>query len=397
MHDIIMPKLDLDMDKGMVVDWLKKSGEKVEKNEPIVVIESAKITQEILAPGSGTLKVIAQSGAEVPVGQTIAFIMETEDDLTNINEKVQIEIAKVERQIEPEKPEVREIEQIRERLSEEKKEIGPPVKISPLARKIAQKHNIDISQIKGTGPGGRIVEKDIHEIVDKIKVAPEVVRTIPLKGIRKTIAENMVYSYRTAPQVTVTMDVDMTEVSRIRKETEISYNAFFSKAAAKALEEYSEVNSTLKEDCIKILKDINIGIAVATQSGLIVPVIHNATEFSFRELTKIIEELVTKARKGELAIGDVTRGTFTITNLGMFGVDAFTPIITPRQTAILGIGKINEKPVVIKGQIGIRSMTTLSLSFDHRVVDGALAAQFLQRIKEFLENPNHLNCTNSET
>jgi len=233
--------------------------------------------------------------------------------------------------------------------------------------------------------------KAAEELKARVEEQAEV---IPLSGVRKVVAERMAYSFRTAPHAILMLEVDMSEAVKLRqdfekmKNVQLSYNAVFVKAVAMALREYPILNSTLEEKQIKVLKNINVGVAVATERGLIVPVIHDVDEKSLADLSSTIAQLVEKTRLDTLSRNDVTGGTFTITNLGMFGVDAFIAIINPKQAAILAIGRIADKPKVVDGQIVIQPTVTLSLSFDHRIIDGAPAAQFLNRIKEILENPS---------
>lgn len=247
-------------------------------------------------------------------------------------------------------------------------------------------------------------------MVNECKSAPppviERAKVIPMTTIRKTIAERMKQSHLTAVHVTITTEVNMTEAAKFRKkllsEIEIDANACMSytdilvKAVAEALKEHRIVNSRLEGERIKILEDINVGVAIATESGLVVPVIHNADKKSLTEIALVTKELIEKARKGTLTLKEVIGGTFTVTNLGMLGVDTFTPIINPPESAILGVGRIVERPVVVDGQIVARLMMPLSLSFDHRVIDGAIAAQFLQTLRQILENPCTLTLTTSK-
>jgi pyruvate dehydrogenase E2 component (dihydrolipoamide acetyltransferase) len=213
---------------------------------------------------------------------------------------------------------------------------------------------------------------------------------IPLTGIRKTAAERVSMSARTAPHSTITMEVDMSNAAKLREETGASYTDILVKAVAKALEEHPCLNSTLQDDQIKIYKDINIGVAVATEKGLVVPVIRNADKKTLTQIASTLKELVEKAREGKLAKEDVAGGTFTVTNLGMYGVEVFIPIINPPEAAILGVGKVTEKPVIENKEIKIKPTMHLSLSFDHRIVDGAPAAKFLQKIKQLLESESKL-------
>jgi pyruvate dehydrogenase E2 component (dihydrolipoamide acetyltransferase) len=222
--------------------------------------------------------------------------------------------------------------------------------------------------------------------------------SIAFLGIRKIIAERLTKSHLTAPHVTLMREIDVTFMKRLRerlltevKSTRISYTDILVKATTEALKVYRIVNSRLEGDQIKLLDQINIGVAVAQESGLIVPVIRNLERKSLTEISTELVSLVAKANKGALTLNEVTGGTFTITNLGMFGIDAFTPIINPPESAILGAGRILEKPTVIEGRIEARSVMTLSLTFDHRVLDGAVAAQFLGRLAQILEKPEETN------
>jgi len=219
-------------------------------------------------------------------------------------------------------------------------------------------------------------------------------KILPFKGIRKTIAERLVKSHMTTPHVTLMREVDVTELKRLRerllrrsKEVRISYTAILVKACADVLKVHLLMNSRLEGDKIQLLEEVHMGVAVALESGLIVLVIRNADEKTLLDIAFELMNLVSKARKGELTISEVTGSTFTITNLGMFNVDIFTPIINPPESAILGVGRMIEKPLVIDGNIKARSVMTLSLTHDHRIIDGAIAAQFLDKLSQMLENP----------
>ena len=394
MRTVIMPRLDLDMEKGTVLEWMKRKGEEVKKGEPIVKIMSEKVTYEVDSPATGVLyEVLVQPDTEVPIGQVIGIIKEADDKTEDIERVVKEARESLARLLEAKMPHVEKaVETMKIEVAAKRK--PERVKISPLAKKLAEQHGIDITKIEGTGPGGRIVKKDVLRAIEELKAGiEEEAEVIPLTGVRKVVAERMAYSYRTAPHAILMVKVDMSEAIKLRqsfektKNVRVSYNAIFVKAVTTALREYPLLNSTLQGDQIKLLKNINVGIAVAIEKGLIVPVIHDADKKSLGELTSIIFDLVERARQDKLSMSDVTGGTFTITNLGMFGIDAFIAIINPNQAAILAIGKITEEPRVVDGQIVIQPTVTLSLSFDHRIVDGAPAAQFLNRIKEILENP----------
>jgi len=370
---VVMPRLSLTMKTGTVVQWFKKEGETVQKGESLVEVLSEKVTYDVEAPESGVLrKILAMEGMDVPVAQAIGIIAQLDEQIpeTELVLTAPEEAAKVEAVSEREL-----VEKVEERIA-----------ASPAAKRLAREHSVDLSKVVGTGPEGRIVEDDVKKFMEETKVAPRVREVIPLTGIRKTTAERVSLSARTAPHSTITMEVDVTKAVRLREETQASYTDMLVKAVAKALREHPIMNSTLDDDQIKVFEDINIGIAVATEKGLVVPVVHNADKKSLSDIASALKEVVDKAREGRLTKEDVTGGTFTITNLGMYGVDVFIPIINPPETAILGVGRVTEKPVVISGQLAIKPVIQLSLSFDHRIVDGAPAAKFLQKIKQILES-----------
>jgi len=362
---ILMPRLSLTMKSGTVVQWFKKEGETVQKGEPLVEVLSEKVTYDVEAPESGILrKILAIEGTDVPVAQTIGIIAAPNEQIP------EIEVARVEAVTEKEL-----MEKIEERII-----------ASPAAKRLAREHDVDLVKVVGTGPEGRIVEDDVKKFIEGTGVAPRVREVIPLTGIRKTTAERVSLSTRTAPHSTITMEVDMTEAVKLREETQASYTDMLVKATAQALREHPIMNSTLEGEQIKIFEDINVGVAVATEKGLVVPVVHNADRMSLSAIASALKLLVEKAREGKLTKEDLTGGTFTITNLGMYGVDVFIPIINPPETAILGVGRIAEKPVLVDNEIKMKPVMQLSLSFDHRVVDGAPAAQFLQKVKHVLES-----------
>jgi len=362
---IIMPRLSLTMKTGTVVQWFKKEGETVQKGEPLVEVLSEKVTYDVEAPESGILrKILAIEGTDLPVAQTIGIIAAPNEQIPEA--------------------EVAEVKAVLERELIEKAE--EHIIASPAAKRLAREHGVDLSRVVGTGPEGRIVEDDVKKFIEGTRVAPRVREVIPLTGIRKTTAERVSLSTRTAPHSTITMEIDMTEAVKLREETQVSYTDMLVKATAQALRENTIMNSTLEGEQIKIFQDINIGVAVATEKGLVVPVVHNADRLSLSDIASALRLLVEKAREGKLTKEDLKGGTFTITNLGMYDVDVFIPIINPPETAILGVGRITEKPVLVNNEIKMKPVMQLSLSFDHRVVDGAPAAQFLQRVKRVLES-----------
>jgi pyruvate dehydrogenase E2 component (dihydrolipoamide acetyltransferase) len=367
---VVMPRLSLTMKTGTVIQWFRKENETVQKGEPLVEVLSEKITYDVEAPASGILrKVFAEEGLDVPVDHAMGLIG-TADELIP-QEVVELESIPESAATAPTLP--------------KSEEIPERVLASPAAKRLAKELDVDLTEVKGKGPEGRVVEDDVRLFADQFGVKPRVREIIPMVGVRKTTAERLSLSARTAPHSTVVMEVDMSNAARIRNETRLSYTEMLVKAVASALREHRIMNASLDGEQIKVFEDVNVGVAVAAEKGLIVPVIRNADEKSLTEISSVLQTLVEKAHGGKLTKDDVSGGTFTITNLGMFGVDVFIPIINPPETAILGVGRVVEKPVAVDGQLKVRPMMQLSLAYDHRIVDGAPAAQFLQTVKKIME------------
>jgi pyruvate dehydrogenase E2 component (dihydrolipoamide acetyltransferase) len=355
---IVMPKLSLTMKEGTVGKWYKKEGETVEKGEPIVEIISEKATYDLEAPSSGILgKILVNEGVDASVNAVLAVITSPGETFSET--------------------------EIPQAVEETEKR----VLASPSAKRLARGYGIDLSLVKGSGPEGRIVEDDVRRFMEEARgTLPKIKEIIPLTGFKKTSAERVFASFKTAPHSTIMMEVDVSKAGGLHEKLQVSYTAILVEAVAKALFEQPIINSTLDGDQIKIFEDINVGLAVATEYGLVVPVIHNADRKSLKEIDAAIKELTEKARQGKLAKEELNGGTFTVTNLGMYGVEFFTPIINPPEAAILGIGKITEKPVAVDGKVEVKPIIMLSLSYDHRIVDGAPAAGFLLKVKEKIEN-----------
>ncbi|MEM3703095.1 MAG: dihydrolipoamide acetyltransferase family protein [Candidatus Bathyarchaeia archaeon] len=360
---VVMPRLSLTMKFGTVGKWYKSEGEVVEKGEPIVEIISEKATYDLEAPASGILrKIFVNEGFDAPVDAIIAVITAPDETFS-------------------------ETEIIAEAPQEVSTEAKGRLLAFPAAKRLAKEYGIDLSLVKGTGPDGRIIEEDVKRFIEEsMGIQPKVKEVIPLSGYRKTSAERVSTSFRTAPHSTLMMSVDFSKTKVLHEHLQISYTAIVVKAVAEALVENPLLNSTLDGDKIKVFEDVNVGVAVATEHGLVVPVIHNANKKSLREIDAAIKEFTERAREGKLRREELIGGTFTISNLGMYDVEYFTPIINPPEAAILGVGKIVEKPVAAEGRMGFRPFVTLSLSYDHRIVDGAPAARFLQRVKHYLES-----------
>jgi len=356
-----MPKLSLTMATGTIGKWYKKEGDTVQKDEPVVEIMSEKATYDLEAPASGILrKILVEEGLDVPVNDVLAIIAAPDETLSEAD--------------------------LQSEVGETAEKLEPNIIASPAAKRLAKEHGIDLSNVKGSGPEGRINEEDVQQhIRTSGQATPKVKETIKLTGYRKTSAERLSLSFRTAPHSTVLMEADMSSAEQLHRESGMSYTAILVKAVSEALAEHPMVNSTLEGDTIKIFEEINVGVAVATDSGLIVPVIHHADKQQLVEIDQRIAELSSKARNGKLSKEEISGGTFTITNLGMYGVDLFIPIINPPEAAILGVGKIAEKPVAVNAKVEIRPLMALSLVYDHRIIDGVPASEFLRKIKEKLE------------
>jgi len=398
--EVIMPKMGQTMEKGKVIKWLKKEGEKVERGEPLLEIETDKTTIEVEARGSGILrKILVQEGEEVPIATTIAYITKEGEDLPEEISEPKPSISKTLKETVVEAPKI-----------EEKHKAGTTIKVkaSPLAKRIAKEKGVDLTQVTGTGPGGRITKEDVLKyLASKTAVSaveesrkepsgPEF-QVVPMSSMRMAIARKMVESKTHVPHFYVSTDVDMTEAVNMREKliptfeartgVRLSFTHLIVKAVAMALEEYPQLNATFEGENIKIWKDINIGIAVGLKDGLIVPVLRRANKMSLLEIASEASKLVARAREKKLREEEFYGGTFTISNMGALGVESFIAIINIPETAILSLGRIADKPVVVDGQIAIRKMMTMTLSADHRVVDGVLAARFLRKVKDLLEAP----------
>ncbi len=403
---IDMPQLGLTMEKGTILQWLKAEGERVEKGQPVVLIQTEKVEYEVEAPGAGTLlKILAKEGAELPVGGPMGVLGQPGEDVSALLAGASVSA----------EPSTLRVPESREPRAESREAaVGAPavrgagerVKISPVAKKLAQEHGIDIATLASTGPDGRIVREDVERAIAAQAAAPEAARAseaaavpevIPLAGIRKVIFDRMGQSWREAARVTLFADADMTEIVRLRREKGAewerrfgivpSYSDLIHMAVARALREEPRINCRLDGQSVRIRKDVNLAFAIDLGEGLVAAVIKDADKKSLGDLAKAAGDLAERARAARLTPDDMADGTFTVTNLGGVGVEYFTPIINPPQAGILGVGKIMEKAVVLGGGIHVRSMVTLSLVFDHRLIDGAPAAKFLAKVKGLLEQP----------
>ena len=275
------------------------------------------------------------------------------------------------------------------------------VPVTPAARKLAKEHSIDLALMTGTGPRGRITREDVQKIIDSggqvapSAAAPAAAQDIPLRGMRKVIAERMHQSLQGSAQLTITTEVDVTQLIDRRQEVRQDFNAtytdFIVQACAHALKQHPRMNASLEGNTIHLNNHIHVGLAVALDEGLIVPVVRDTDKKSLRDIAEEAKTLAEKARASQLKLEEVSGGTFTVSNLGMYGVDSFTPIINAPQSGILGVGRIVEKPVIYRGEVTRRSMLVLSLTFDHRVIDGAPAGAFLQTVADLLAHGNRIS------
>jgi pyruvate dehydrogenase E2 component (dihydrolipoamide acetyltransferase) len=439
--EVILPKLGQTMESGAIVDWLKEEGDPVSRGDALFTVESDKAVLEVEATARGFLrKILVPAGQTVLVLTAVALITrEADEDISGYQGASKQGTRG--KELAPERVEL-------ERVDPEPARATGRIVASPRARKAAREKGVDLAQVSGTGPGGRIVEQDVIEhLAARPKVTPVARRTaealgvsleamsgsgpegrivkadveaaaplapvpaearaaesavaesVPLTGMRRIIAERMAASHTATARVTLVTEADATAFVEAREQLKASvteewgfapgYNDLLGLIVARALREFPYMNARLSADgsAIERLPFVNLGMAVDTERGLLVPVIRDADQKGLRAFGAEFRALVERARVGKSLPDDLSGGTFTITNLGMYDVDAFTPIINLPEAAILGAGRIRPKAVVRDGQIVARQMWTLSLTFDHRLVDGAPAARFLQRIKQLVENP----------
>ncbi|MBJ8202194.1 2-oxo acid dehydrogenase subunit E2 [Bacillus cereus] len=391
--EVVMPKLGMAMKEGIITSWNIKAGDNVAKGELIASINSEKIETEIEAPVDGTVLDIAVSEDEgVPPGTVICYIGKP-------NEKVEMQEST---HVVEEKTSNIEVQNVQNQEPNGKEVSKQRIKISPVAKKIAKSENLDFKALVGTGPGGRITKVDVLKALEERVAIPEVLeqeesKVIPVTGMRKAIANRMQASLQNSAQLTLTMKVDLTDLVALHKEiaevvqkrydNKLTITDFVSRAVILALGDHKEMNSAYIDDAIHQFEHVHLGMAVALEKGLVVPAIRFANNLSLVELSKEIKNVAQKARAGNLNSDDMQGTTFTISNLGSFGIEYFTPVLNAPETGILGVGAIEHVPVYKGKKLRKGSMLPLSLTFDHRVLDGAPAAAFLRTIKHYLEEP----------
>jgi pyruvate dehydrogenase E2 component (dihydrolipoamide acetyltransferase) len=402
---VIMPKLSDAMVEGRVLQWLKKEGDRVQGGDVLASIETDKAEIELEAFGSGVLrKILAGDGQTVPVGQLIAVIAEPDEDISAIVSG--LAAGPVAGAPAPPKVEVKPLAPAAAAPAAPAPETGW-VPASPIARRMAREAGVDLAQVKGSGPGGRILERDIEAYLAtqaqrmagaEVPVGEREFEDKELSTMRKTIAARMVQSKSPIPHFTVTVEADMVAAVELRKSLnameanaeKLSVNDIVIKATALALQRHPGVNAKYHDGRVRLYKRVHLGIAVAIEDGLIVPVIRDCDRKSLGEIAREAKGLIERARGRKLRPEEYSGGTFAITNLGMYDVVEFTAVIDPAHGAILAVGAVQEKPVVMNGQVAVRQRMRLTGAFDHRIIDGAMGAKFLQDLKKILENPVQL-------
>lgn len=456
---VIMPKLSPTMEEGQLSRWLKKEGDKVSMGEPLAEIDTDKATMEMQALGNGVLrKILIKEGESAPLGQLIAIIAEPDEDISALEQgstaPVPAAPSDKSAEVKPEKaaaaavasqasvPAADEADKSSEAKSGQSASAEPRASaagngsqfaktdssssgrliVSPLAARMAAEAGVDLRSLSGTGPGGRIVKRDIEAAMDQRKsaaagtptqmpqrhlravdfpakqgVGPSAYHDEPASEIRRTIARRLVTSLGPIPHFFLTTEIEMDRAAEMRRgineldpDLKISINDIIIKVAAAALISHPQVNASFQDKFVRYYERADIGVAVAIEDGLITPVVRSADRKSLSEIAAEVRELAERARHRKLRPEEYTGASFSISNLGMFGIDEFTAVINPPEGAILAIGAMSPKPVVRDGEVVVRQIMRVTMSCDHRVIDGATGAKFLQTFKKVLENPLYL-------
>jgi pyruvate dehydrogenase E2 component (dihydrolipoyllysine-residue acetyltransferase) len=406
--EVKLPRLGQGMESGTIVKWLKSEGEPVEKGEPLYELDTDKVTQEVEAEASGVLLKIAITEGEVEVGKTIGFIGDQGESVAESEASDDGAPASAEKLAEAPKRES-EREEGREAAAEAAEAQPAPsngstngrIKASPLARRIARERGVDLAQIRGTGPDGRIVAEDVERAgTQPTAQAPAAVsapsgeiESRPLSKIRKTIARRLTEAW-TVPAFQLTVNVDMsranelvTKQRELNPDVRITVTDVLTKLSAQALMRHRDMNVQYSDDALLAFPNADVGIAVAAPQGLVVPVVRAAERLTIAQIAQVRGDLVGRARDGKLRAEDLEGGTFTISNLGMYDIDQFIAVLNPPQASILAVGSTRDQVVPREGDLHILPLMTMTLTCDHRAVDGATGAEFLRTLKAFLEDP----------
>ena len=396
--EVIMPALEMAQDTGVLVRWLKEEGEFVNQGEPLMEIETDKAVVEIEATAAGTLSnVSAQPGDEVPVGDVIAVLLTdpkeapptgpTPSPSETIQQSIPTNLAAT-------PPSQEKLERAESRPDQLGRTLA-----SPKARRLARELGVDLSTVTGSGPEGAVLAADLPRLAAS---QPEMVigteySTVPIKGMRKVIAERMQLSYTTAPHISLSLSIDMAEIQQMRQRLNqaaeklstptLKMTPLLCKAIALSLLKFPRLNAHLIDQEIREFKGVDLGVAVALEEGLVVPVLRGVELKGLLEIQSELSDLANRARQRQLKPEEMKNSTFTLSNLGMYEIEEFTSILNPPEVGILSAGSVQETPMGIEGQIVLRPTMKVTLGADHRAVDGAMAAQFLRYLKELLENP----------
>jgi pyruvate/2-oxoglutarate dehydrogenase complex dihydrolipoamide acyltransferase (E2) component len=385
-----MPQLGMGMIEGTIVSWLVSDGAIVKRGEPIIEFETDKVTNTIESPANGVLQRVAAEQTTVPVRDLLGYVLAEGEPAVKVTARVG--------------PAEGMTLSTRRFAPASASPLAGEVRPTPIARRLAAEHDIDLATVVGSGPGGRIVEADVRAAIERAQIGPlpsepEVARRIPLIGRRKVIAERMMASLADAAQLTIIREVEAGELVQVRRSlleradaigVRVSYDALLVKALATALADHPALNAVIESDEILLLGEVHVAVAIADEKGLIAPVVRDAQSRALIEIAQDIDDFAARAAQGMLLPDELVGGTVTITNLGMYGIDIFTPILNPPQSAILGIGRISPRPFVIADKLTVRPTVHLSLTWDHRVADGAQAALLLDRIAELIGDRTYL-------
>jgi pyruvate dehydrogenase E2 component (dihydrolipoamide acetyltransferase) len=410
--EVKLPRLGQGMESGTIVKWLKSEGDRVEKGEPLYELDTDKVTQEVEAEAAGVLLRIAVAEGEVPVGETIAVIGEEGEEVSlesssgngaaapEVAEEPQEEGSAAGPAREEERERGREASAAVTETPQRPAQDGGRVKASPLARRIARERGIDLAALSGTGPEGRIVAEDVERAGAGATPGPAPaaageIEVEKLSSVRRTIARRLTEAWQ-APVFQISMSADMTRSKELHARLaqlaaedspKVTLTDILTKACAAALMRHRAVNARFTGEAIERYPSADIGLAVAIPDGLVVPVIRGSERRTIVEIAAARADLVDRARNGRLRQEDIDGGTFTISNLGMFGVEQFVAVLNPPQAAILAVGAVEERPVARDGELVVRPLMTMTLTCDHRALDGATASDFLRTVKSFLEEP----------